>query len=196
MKTRACTSLAFLLFAIAGSIVGETWEIGKGERPPDVTHTFSGIVQRIDAKTLSVSRPDEKHTFLLGNCSEAHRVKIPASALHSPVLVTYVGGIEPYCAIRVEVLSALPKPTPKQEDTPIRYTTGVTGTLKGDQLSIRTALGTHQFVIDVLTVYYDRQGYVILNPRPAADLSDGTRVKLGYTGRREPFRVVSIEILR
>lgn len=188
--------MAFLLFAITGSIVGETSDIGKDDHPPDVTHTFSGIVQRIDAKTLSVSRPNEKHTFLLGNCSEARRVKIPASALHRPVLVTYVGGLEPYCAIKVEVLSGLAKPTPKQEETPIRYTTGVTSSLKGDQLLIKTALGTHQFAIDVLTVYYDPQGYVMLNPHPAADLPNGTRVKLGYTGKQEPFRVVSVEILK
>ena len=68
--------------------------------------------------------------------------------------------------------------------------------LKGDQLIIKTGLGTHQFLIDVLTIYYDRQGYVILNPHPAADLANGTRVKLGYTGKREPFRVVSVEILK
>ena len=196
MKARAWTSLAFLLFAITGSVVGETSKIGKGEHPPDVTHTFSGMVQRIDAKTLTVSRPDEKHTFLLGNCSEAHRVKIPGSALHRPVLVTYVGGVEPYCAVKVDVLTALPKPTPKPKETPIRYTTGVTSTLKGDQLIIKTGFGTHQFLIDVLTVYYDRQGYVIVNPHPAADLPDGTRVKLGYTGKQEPFHAVSVEILR
>lgn len=196
MKVRARTSLAFLLFAITGSVIGETSKIGMGEHPPDVTHTFSGMVQRIDAKTLTVSRPDEKHTFLLGNCSEAHRVTVPATALHRPVLVTYVGGVEPYCAINVEVLSALPKPTPKQEETPIRYTTGVTSSLKGDQLIIKTGLGTHQFLIDVLTIYYDRQGYVIVNPHPVKDLPDGTRIKLGYTGKREPFRGVSVEILK
>ncbi len=196
MKVRAWTSLAFLWFAIAGSTLSATSDIGKGEHPPDVTRTFSGIVQRIDTSTLAVSRPNEKHTFLLGNCSEAPRVRIPASALHRPVLVTYVGGIEPYCAVKVEVLNALPKPTPKQEDTSTRYTTGVMRSLNGALLIIRTALGTHQFVIDALTVYYDREGYVIVDPRPAADLPDGTRVKLGYTGKREPFRAVSVEILK
>lgn len=192
---KSITSAAFLLFAIAGSIVGERLDIGR-EHPPDVTRTFSGIVQRIDTKTLTVVRPNEKHIFLIGDCSEAHRVKIPATALHRPVLVTYVGGVEPYCAIKVEVLTALPKPTPKQEDTPTYYMTGVTRSLKGDHLIIRTAVGTHKFVIDVLTVYYDRQGYVIVNPRPVKDLPDGTRVKLGYIGKREPFRAVSVEVLK
>jgi hypothetical protein len=185
----------YLLFVTTGSAVAETSEIGR-EHPPDLTRTFSGIVQRVDAKTLNVSRPNEKHTFLLGDCSEAHRVKVSPSALHRPVLVTYVGGIEPYCAVKVEVLNALPKPTPKQEDTPTHYTTGVTGRLEGDHLILRTARGTHQFLIDATTVYYDRQGYVIIDPKPKRDLTNGTRVKLGYTGRQEPFRVVSVEILK
>ena len=185
----------YFSFVIAGSGFAATSEIGR-EHPPDVTRTFSGIVQGVDAKKLSVSRSHEKHTFLLGDCSEAHRVTVPASVLHRPVLVTYVGGVEPYCAIKVEVLAALPRPTPKQEDTPTYYMTGVTRSLKGDHLIIRTAVGTHKFVIDVLTVYYDRQGYVIVNPHPVKDLPDGTRVKLGYTGKQEPFRAVSVEILR
>ena len=196
MKARAWTSLAFLWFAITGSIVGATSDIGKGEHPPDVTRTFSGIVQRIDTSTLAVSRPNERYTFLLGDCSEAPRVRIPASALHRPVLVTYVGGIEPYCAVKVEVLNALPKPTPKQVDTPTHYMTGSVRALNGEHLTIRDTGHEHQFVIDVLTVYYDRQGYVIIDPKPKRDLPDGTRVKLGYTGKREPFRVVSVEILK
>jgi hypothetical protein len=195
MKARAWVSLAFLLFAITASARTKTSDIGR-EHPPDVTRTFSGIVQRIGSSKLMVSRPDEKHTFLLGNCSEAPRVKVPATALHRPALVTYVGGREPYCAVKVQVLTSLPNPTPKQEDTPTRYTTGVTRGLNGDHLIIRTVLGTHQFLVDVLTVYYDRQGYVIVNPHPAADLPDGTRVKIGYTGKQEPFRVVSLEMQR
>jgi hypothetical protein len=196
MKARAWTFLACLLFVITGSAFAETSDIGKNDHPPEITRTFSGMVQRIDASRLTVSRPNERHTFLLGDCSEAARVRIPANALHRPVLVTYVGGRELYCAVKVEVLGALPKPTPKQEDTPTRYTTGVTVQLEGDRLVIRTTLGIHQLLIDALTTYYDRQGYVVLNPRPAADLPDGTPVKLGYTGKREPFRVVSVEIMK
>jgi len=153
-------------------------------------------VQRIDTKTLSVSRTNEKHTFLLGGCSEAPRVKVPTSALHRPVGVTYVGDIEPYCAVKVEVLSALPKPTPKQEDTPTHYMTGSVRALNGEHLTIRGTGHEHQFVIDVLTVYYDRQGYVIIDPKPKRDLTNGARIRLGYTGKREPFRVVSVEILK
>ncbi len=195
MRARARTLLAFLLSVITGSAPAETSEIGKDDHPPEVTRTFSGVVQRVDASTLTVSRQKEKHIFLLGDCSEAPRVKVPASSLHRPILVTYVGGREPYCAVKVQVLSALPKPTPRQDDTPTRYTTGVMRSLNGDHLIIRAALDTHQFVIDALTVYYDREGYVVLNPHPAADLPEGTRVKLGYTGNREPFRARSVEIL-
>lgn len=188
--------MAFLVFVITGSALAETSDIGKGDHPPEVTRTFSGVVQRVDASTLTVSRQKEKHLFLLADCSEAPRVKVSASALHRPILVTYVGGREPYCAVKVQVLSALPKPTPRQEDTPTRYTTGVMRSLNGDHLIIRTGLGTHQFVIDALTVYYDREGYVVVNPHPATDLPDGTRLKLGYTGKREPFHAGSVEILK
>lgn len=196
MRRRAWASLQILLLVITGSAFAETSDIGKGEHPPDVTRTFSGIVERIDAKTLSVSRPNEKHTFLLGDCSEAPRVKVPVSALHRPVGVTYVGDIEPYCAVKVEVLSALPKPTPKQEDTPTHYMTGSVRALNGEHLKVRGNGREHEFVIDVLTVYYDRQGYVILDPKPKRDLTNGSRIKLGFTGKREPFRAVSVEILK
>ncbi len=106
MKVRAWNSLAFLWFAFAGSTLSATLDIGKGEHPPDVTRTFSGIVQRIDSKTLSVSRPNERHTFLLRDCSEA-----PAS--HNSYERTTSSGsghlrrrsIEPYCAVKVKFLA-------------------------------------------------------------------------------------------
>jgi hypothetical protein len=196
MKARAWALLGCLLFVITGSAFAETSDIGKADHPPEITRTFSGIVQRIDASGLTVSRPNERHTFLLGDCSEAARVRIPAKAVHRPVLVTYVGGREPYCAVEVKVLSALPKPTPKQEDTPTRYTTGSVRALKGEHLTVRGIGREHQFVIDVLTIYFDRQGYVILDPEPKRDLTNGTRIKLGFTGKREPFRAVSVEILK
>lgn len=185
-----------LLCAIVGTVLGQTSDIGKEDHPPEFTRTFSGIVQRVDAKTLSVSRPNERHTFLLGDCSEAPRVKVSTNTLHGPVLVTYVGGREPYCAVKVQVLTSLPKPTPKEEETPTHYLVGVARGLEEERLLVQSGGATHLFHIDAVTVYYDRAGYVMTDPKPKRDLRNGARVKLGYTGKREPFRVRSVEILK
>jgi hypothetical protein len=52
------------------------------------------------------------------------------------------------------------------------------------------------FVIDTVTQFYDAQGYIILEPHPLVDFRGPRLVKLGYTGKRQPFHAVSVEILR
>jgi len=39
------------------------------------------MLQRIDARMLTVSRRDEKHTFLLGDCSDAQRQAVAETFL-------------------------------------------------------------------------------------------------------------------
>jgi len=197
MKPSGATSLAILLCVSAGVVTAAPVDIPGKDIPPEPKHRFSGIVQQIDAKMLTISRPHETHTFLLTKNSDGHRLEVPANALHRPVEVTCTGNRDPYVALNVRVLTSLPKPTPKPENTPTRYLTGITRELQGDHLTVQSGNATHIFVLDdALTVYYDRQGYVIVNPHPTTDLPNNTRVRLTYNGAREPFNVLSIEILR
>jgi hypothetical protein len=189
--------LAVLLCTIAGAVVGQTADIpGKDDHPPEQRHFFSGIAQRIDAKMLIVSRPHETHTFLLANRDDAHQLRVPATALHRPVEVIYTGNRDPYTAVKVEVLASLPKPTLKEEKTPTYYLTGTTHGVDEDHLVIQSGLARHIFIIDALTMYYDPEGYIIVDPHPQADFRRSKRMKVGYTGKTEPLHAVSVEMLR
>ncbi len=197
MKPLIFVPIAMLMSALTGGVMAATTDVPGKDIPPEPKHTFSGIVERIDATTLTIARPHETHTFLLTNSVDGRRIKVPANALHRPVEITCTGNRDPYTALKVQVLSTLPKPTPKPEDTPIRHMTGVTCGLKENHLTVRSGSATHTFALDdALTVYYDRQGYVVVNPHPAADLPNNTRIRLTYNGAREPFSVVEIEILK
>jgi hypothetical protein len=201
---------ALSILSCVVAIVGKATDVpdipGKGDHPPELTHVFTGTVQHIDATTLLISRPHETHTFLLTNCRAAHRVNVPANALHRPVEVTCSGNGDPYCALKVKVLASLPEPTPKEEQTPTYYLTGVIRGLEGEQdllkhtnyghLTVQSGQSTHVFVVDALTMYYDQEGYIMLSPHPNVDLRRARRVKVGYTGRREPYHTVSVEFLR
>ena len=187
---------AIPICAIVGAVVGQTSDIGKDDHPPELRHFFSGIVQQIDAKRLIVSRPHETHTFLLTNSGDVHQLRVPANALHRPVEVIYTGNRDPYRAVKVQVLASLPKPTPKEEKTPTYYLTGTTQGVDEDHLVVQSGLTRRVFIIDALTMYYDREGYIIVDPHPEADFRRAKRVKVGYTGRTEPFRAVSVEMLR
>ena len=189
-------SLLSCLMAVAGHAAEVPDIPGKDDHPPELTHVFSGVVQHIDATTLRISRPHETHTFLLTNCNDAHRVSVSANALHRPVEVTCSGNRDPYCALKVKVLASLPQPTPKEEKTPTYYLTGIIRGLEAGHLTIQSDESTHVFVVDALTMYYDQEGYIMLEPRPNVDLRSARRVKIGYTGRREPYRTVSVEFLR
>jgi len=198
MKPPVSTLLSTLLFAIVGLVMGETADIpGKGDHPPELRHFFSGIVQQIDAKTVTVSRPHETHTFLLTNGDDAHRLRVPVNTLHRPVEVIYTGNREPYTAVKVKVLASLPKPTPKEEKTSIYYLSGTTQGVDEDHLVVQSGPARRVlFIIDANTMYYDGEGYVMVDPHPQADFRRAKRVKVGYTGKREPFRAVSVEMVR
>jgi hypothetical protein len=187
---------AIPIWAIVGAVVGQTSDIGKDDHPPELRHFFSGIVQQIDAKRLIVSRPHETHTFLLTNSGDGHQLRVPANTLHRPVEVIYTGNREPYTAVKVQVLASLPKPTPKEEKTPTYYLTGITQGVDEDHLVVQSGQTRRVFIIDADTMYYDRGGYIVLDPHPEADFRRAKRVNVGYTGKREPFRAVSVEMLR
>ena len=197
MKAPVSAPLAVLLCTIAGVVMGQTADIiGKDDPPPEQRHFFRGTVQHIDRGTLIVSRGNETHTFLLKSGGDAHPLRVPANALHRPVEVIYTGNRDPYRAVKVQVLASLPKPTPKEEKTPTYYLTGTTQGVDEDHLIIQSGVARHIFVIDAGTMYYDPEGYIMLNPHPEADFRRARRVKMGYTSRTEPFRAVSVEILR
>ena len=197
---RNCFGSALSLLFCLAVVAGEAAEVpdipGKDDRPPELTHVFSGVVQHIDATTLRISRPHETHTFLLANCGDTHRVRVSANALHRPVEVTCSGNRDPYCALKVKVLVSLPPPTPKEEKTPTYYLTGIIRGLEAGHLTVQSGESTHLFVVDALTMYYDQEGYIILEPHPNVDLRGARRVKIGYNSRREPYHTVSVEFLR
>jgi hypothetical protein len=185
-----CCTLCLALTAAASELIGED------DHPPEIRQFFSGTVQHIDGGTLIVSRGNERHTFLLRSDGDAHPLKVPANALHRPVEVIYTGNRDPYRAVKVQVLASLPKPTPKEEKTPTYYRTGTTQGVDEDHLVIQSGLARHIFIINALTMYYDRERYIIVDPHPQADFRRSKRVKVGYTGRTEPFRAVSVELLK
>ncbi|HEY2382578.1 MAG TPA: hypothetical protein VGK48_15485 [Terriglobia bacterium] len=188
---------AIPICTIVGAIMGQTSEIGKDDHPPELRHFFSGIVRQIDAKTLIVSRLHETHTFLLANGDDGHWLRVPANTLHRPVEVIYTGNREPYTAVKVQVLASLPKPTPKEEKTPTYYLTGSSLGVDEDHLIVQSEPTRRVlFIIDADTMYYDLQGYIVLDPHPQAEFRRAKRVKVGYTGKREPFHAVSVEMLR
>jgi hypothetical protein len=196
MRSPALTALLLLCCTLCLALTAAASElIGKDDHPPEIRQFFSGTVQHIDGGTLIVSRGHERHTFLLGSGGDVHPFKVPANALHRPVEVIYTGNRDPYRAVSVQVLASLPKPTPKEEKTPTYYLTGTTQGVDEDHLVIQSGLARHIFIINALTMYYDRERYIIVDPHPQTDFRRTRRVKVGYTGRREPFRAVSVEIL-
>ena len=182
-----CCTLCIALTAAASELIGED------DHPPEIRQFFSGTVQHIDGGTLIVSRGNERHTFLLRSDRDAHPLKVPANALHRPVEVIYTGNRDPYRAVKVQVLASLP---PKEEKTRTYYRTGTTQGVDEDHLVIQSGLARHIFIINALTMYYDREGYIIVDPHPQTDLRRAKQVKVGYTGRTEPFHAVSVEILK
>lgn len=184
-----CCTLCIALTAAASELIGED------DHPPEIRQFFSGTVQHIDGGTLIVSRGNERHTFLLRSDRDAHPLKVPANALHRPVEVIYTGNRDPYRAVKVQVLASLPKPTPKEEKTPTYYLTGTTQGVDEDHLIVQSGPTRRVFIINALTMYYDREGYIIVDPHPQTDFRRAKQVKVGYTGRTEPFRAVSVEIL-